>query len=100
MKKTRRGLVCSACAPGYNFINNLKLFPSSGRRSRAGPANMGLEYTFLKGRGALNEASASAGPIAERGLTSVSPEIVELIPESVARENIIMPLAFDGETIT
>src|SRR5262249_53061523 len=34
------------------------------------------------------------------GRLSVPPAIVELIPESVARENIIMPLSADGETIT
>jgi hypothetical protein len=68
---------------------------------------MGLEYKFLKGRGALNEATAPAERSAERaltsfdrGLSSIPPEVVELIPESVARENVIMPLAFDGETIT
>jgi hypothetical protein len=68
---------------------------------------MGTQYTFLKGRGALNEASAAARPVAEvpfqslpRQLRSVPPAIVELVPESVAREHIIMPVAFDGETVT
>jgi hypothetical protein len=68
---------------------------------------MGTQYTFLKGRGALNEASASARPVAAvpfhslpRHLRSVPPAIVELVPEAVAREHIIMPVAFDGETVT
>src|SRR5262249_4497731 len=62
---------------------------------------------FLKGRGALNEASTPVERSAERaltsfdrGLASIPPEVVQRIPESVARENVIMPVAFDGETIT
>jgi hypothetical protein len=64
-------------------------------------------YQFLKNRGALNEAITGAGAPAGRRHGSAEltagpiPEsILELVPESVARENIIMPLAFDGETIT
>jgi hypothetical protein len=65
---------------------------------------MGPQYTFLKGRGALNEVSAgvSARPpsAGERPFGTIPLAVVELVPESVARENIVMPLSFDGETIT
>ena len=58
---------------------------------------MGLEYKFLKGHGALNEANAGAEVSAVRPRTAVErmfgaipPAVVELVPESVAREHIIM----------
>ncbi len=50
---------------------------------------------LLRTRGVLNEASEQ---LAVEG--SVPPEVLALIPGSVARENVIMPLHFDGETIT
>jgi hypothetical protein len=66
-----------------------------------------MDYQFLKNRGALNEmaagartqpapATSSAGPIP----SVIPPQVLELVPESVARENLVIPLAFDGETIT
>jgi hypothetical protein len=68
---------------------------------------MGLDYKFLTGRGALNEVGTSIDPATGRLLTpsehelrAVPPEVAQLIPGSVARENLIMPVAFDGETIT
>jgi hypothetical protein len=65
---------------------------------------MGLDYKFLKGRGALNEAASAAAPLAHstaggRPLGQVSPQVTELIPGPIARENVVMPLAYDGETI-
>jgi hypothetical protein len=66
-----------------------------------------MQYRYLKGRGALNEAAApvpptahATRPTADLTALQVSPEAVELVPEAVARENLVMPLTFDGETIT
>src|SRR5262245_4256996 len=68
-------------------------------------------YEYLKERGALNEvdlaqmgslsaaSAATSGPTNQLLAGPISSAVVELIPESVARENRIMPLAFDGETI-
>src|SRR4051794_24512019 len=50
---------------------------------------------LLRTRGIVND---SADPPAI-GAT-IPPEVAELIPASVAREHVIMPLRFDGETIT
>jgi hypothetical protein len=68
---------------------------------------MALDYKFLTDRGALNEVSASIDPATGRllppsahELRAVAPEVVQLIPRSLARDNLIMPVAFDGETIT
>jgi hypothetical protein len=66
-----------------------------------------MEYQFLKKRGALNEAAAEAETQFARGrplkdlLTGpIPPHILELVPEPLARENLVIPLTFDGETIT
>jgi hypothetical protein len=67
-----------------------------------------MQYQYLKARGALNEADASpaATPAARTALgelptaREIPAAVVELIPESVARENQVMPLEFDGETVT
>jgi hypothetical protein len=65
-----------------------------------------MEYKFLKARGALNEADAGDLPrptaVAPAGLPAgpLPRHVLELVPESVARENRILPLAFDGETLT
>ena len=65
-----------------------------------------MEYQYLRERGALHEGAAvtRAGSLGLPQLVApfdrVSLEIIELLPESVARENLIFPLAFDGETIT
>ena len=70
-----------------------------------------MEYQYLKARGALNEAAAQPAAQLPRGRVldpaaveqmlrgSIPESVVELIPESVARENKVMPLAFDGETV-
>jgi hypothetical protein len=56
---------------------------------------------MLKARGALNEADAG-GPGAAGGLAAqgIPPHVLELLPEPVARENVLLPLDFDGETLT
>src|SRR5262245_61290619 len=64
-----------------------------------------MRYQYLKARGALNEADASlaAGPHAANEpleQRQVPAAVVELIPESVAREHQVMPLACEGETLT
>jgi len=59
---------------------------------------MGLDYKLLTRTGAVhvddgrpNAATASLNP---------PRSVLELIPESVARENLVLPLAFDGKTLT
>jgi hypothetical protein len=66
-----------------------------------------MNYAFLKNRGALNETSSAEQVPLQRALApanllhgQIPRAVVELIPESVARENMVMPLVFDGETIT
>jgi hypothetical protein len=57
------------------------------------------EYRFLKTRGALNESAPKPEP-ASLGGVAIDPRAVESIPESVARENVVLALALDGETLT
>src|SRR5437764_308800 len=70
-----------------------------------------MAYQLLKNRGALNEAdidpgvASSAQPISVLGrdvnlLEPIDPTLLELIPQSVARDNLVLPLAFDGERLT
>jgi predicted Zn finger-like uncharacterized protein len=62
-----------------------------------------VDYKFLKIRGALSEAHEQpAAPIRQDhpAIVDIAPEVVALVPESVARAHNIIPLAFDGETIT
>jgi hypothetical protein len=66
---------------------------------------------MLQARGALNEADAAQAapssapqaamqrPLDLKGMP-IPARVLELVPESVARENIILPIAYDGETIT
>ncbi|MCI0459182.1 MAG: hypothetical protein L0Z62_19675 [Gemmataceae bacterium] len=64
---------------------------------------MGLDYKFLSQRGALGETYpepvSEATPAALPG-DNIPPSVLELIPARAAREHLILPLAFDGETIT
>ncbi len=57
---------------------------------------------MLKARGALNEADA--GDIRPEGtpfaVRRIAKHLLELLPEPVARENVVLPLNFDGETLT
>jgi hypothetical protein len=67
-----------------------------------------MNYQFLPARGALNEADSDQSTGLTRtqdrveNLTklSIPQSVVEMVPESVARENRVVPLAFDGETLT
>ncbi len=59
-----------------------------------------MEYKYLTKTGALQEGAAQPARQAGPGGLSVDPSVVALVPEPVARENIIMPLRADGETIT
>src|SRR5262245_3750655 len=68
-----------------------------------------MDYQFLKIRGAINDAPTLPDRLrpppnrdALAGLTSrtIPEHILELIPESVARENCVVPLALDGDTLT
>lgn len=65
-------------------------------------ASVGIEkHRFLRSRGILGEAEAPAQTPAAPTLPAViSPSLLELIPESVARGNVVVPLEFDGETMT
>src|SRR5262245_18220569 len=54
---------------------------------------------LIQRRGAVHVADEEAEVARDAGL--VAPlAIVELIPEAVARENVIFPLTLDGETLT
>jgi hypothetical protein len=61
-----------------------------------------IEYRLLKARGALNEADAGEAPAEAADLAGrrIPPHLLDLLPESVARENVVLPLDFDGETLT
>jgi hypothetical protein len=69
-----------------------------------------MTYRLLKNRGALNEADIPRGVAPSGDVSSVlgkdfdfpnsSEPWIQLIPESLAREHLIMPVAFDGERIT
>jgi hypothetical protein len=59
---------------------------------------MGLDYKLLKRAGALRANENGSAAFA----SDLNPPraVVELVPESVARENVILPLSLDGETLT
>src|SRR5947209_15296436 len=73
---------------------------------------MSTPFQFLPNRGALNEAEISqstrlpsqpapaSGRHANRTLWEISPQLAELVPESVARENLVVPVALKGERLT
>lgn len=60
-----------------------------------------MEYRYLQERGALNEsARAPASPaVVSQPLFCIPSEVLQLVPGSVARENNILPLALNGETL-
>jgi hypothetical protein len=59
---------------------------------------MALDYKFITRAGALSPAAiALPGTNIPSDLPAA---IIELVPESVARENLVIPLALDGETLT
>jgi len=57
---------------------------------------MGLNYRYLRNTGALQQQSAGE----PAGLLVAPISVVELVPKSVARDNVIFPLHLDGETLT
>ena len=67
-----------------------------------------MKYKYLHQRGALNEAGTAPGarPRSEtaegaRLLARPIPRaVVDLVPGSVARENLVMPVALDGDRVT
>ncbi len=68
-----------------------------------------MKYKYLAQTGALQEAWTASGgraAVAEpadagRLLAAPVPRaVVELVPAAVARDNLVMPVAFDGETVT
>src|SRR4051812_41066033 len=67
-----------------------------------------MQYRYLQGRGALNEvADEPAGPppapprrpASLRGRV-IPPEVLALLPDSVAHEHTVIPIAAEGETVT
>lgn len=70
-----------------------------------------MDHKFLKIRGALNEAEDGPESLPSRRRTaeqaglnalrsrSIPRSILELVPESVARENQVIPLYLDGDTV-
>ena len=64
---------------------------------------MGIEYKLIRGRGALNEADAGGAgprPAADLARRQIPRNLLEVVPEAVARENRVLPLSLDGETLT
>jgi hypothetical protein len=57
-----------------------------------------LEYKYLKTRGALNEATQQTPQGIAQLLDAVPRHLIEMVPEAVARENLVFPLRLDGET--
>src|SRR4051812_35437944 len=64
-------------------------------------------YQLLPTRGAVSAAPPPTGPapapadlIRLLAHGTIPAEVIELVPESVVRENTVIPLHFDGETIT
>jgi hypothetical protein len=58
---------------------------------------MGLDYQFLPRSGAVH--AGATGPAAPAGFNPPR-AVIELIPESVARENLVFPLHLVGATLT
>jgi hypothetical protein len=59
-----------------------------------------MEYRYLQARGAVKESEASgllAGDLLDR---PIPPEVIALLPESIAREHLVFPLAIEGETVS
>src|SRR5262245_57000569 len=57
-----------------------------------------MQYKYLTNRGALNEAVAAQVTGILAGYRG-PPALVERIPGSVARENLIFPIGEDGDTV-
>jgi hypothetical protein len=62
-----------------------------------------IDYKFLKIRGALAEAgdaASEAATVPPEQLLAIAPDVIARVPEHVARSHTVIPVAFDGETIT
>src|SRR5262245_47476539 len=77
--------------------------PDVGRRW---PRDDAMDYRYLHATGALNEAGAEpAGLALRRGRAAswrghpVPPEVLDLLPESLAREHRVVPVGGAGETL-
>ena len=57
---------------------------------------MGAQYRFIQTAGNLHQQTRRVAD----GELNPPPHVVELVPESVARENVILPLSLHGETLT
>jgi hypothetical protein len=60
---------------------------------------MGLEYRYSQKRGALHEAAQDVTQ-AIWDLQAIPPEILRLVPASVAHAQEVQPVALDGESLT
>lgn len=54
-----------------------------------------MNYHFLKRPGAVNAPHQAVA-----GYENISPDVIDLVPEAVAREQLVLPLRLDGETLT
>jgi hypothetical protein len=62
-----------------------------------------IDYNFLKIRGAVSGPKPEPGagvPVGQLAQQHTPPDVLQLVPEAVARENVVFPLSFDGETVT
>src|SRR4051812_12633828 len=78
--------------------------PTSGEDRRGEGA---MDYRFLQESGALNEARVGSSTMARGNDRTVSwrgrripAEVPALMPESLARENLVFPIEAEGETVT
>jgi hypothetical protein len=74
-----------------------------------------MHYRYLQNRGALNEADLGEPPaptqsqmslqaplarVRKPDLNAIPPATLELVPEALARELVVLPIAQEGETLT
>src|SRR5439155_5074338 len=60
-----------------------------------------VQYRYLEQRGAVGEAAGAPAPATvPRAYRAIPRHILELMPQAVARENLVLPLSLDGETLT
>src|SRR5690349_13530541 len=57
---------------------------------------MALDYKFITRTGAVRSDANGPAP----GGLDPPPHLIEMIPEAVARENLVVPVALDGEIFT
>jgi hypothetical protein len=66
-----------------------------------------MRYRYLQTRGALNETGSALAGRSVRSASNavwrgrqIPAEVLELVPESLARENMAVPISVEGETLT